>query len=65
MMLFSDDTTCFPNLFREELLFPPRPAKDDQIFTDPIPPDTLMVAEPRLVLGLKFSPCHIKCLDTN
>ena len=49
MMLFSDDTTCFPNLFREELLFPPRPAEDDRIFADPVPPDTLMVAGPRLV----------------
>ena len=49
MMLFSDDTTCFPNLFREELLFPPRSAEDDRIFADPVPPDTLMVAGPRLV----------------
>ena len=56
MMLFSDDTTCFPNLFREELLFPPRPAEDDRIFTGPVPPDTLMVAGPCLVPGLKFSP---------
>ena len=49
MMLFSDDTTCFPNLFREELLFPPHPAEDDRIFADPVPPDTLMVVGPRLV----------------
>ena len=65
MMLFSDDTTCFPNLFREELLFPPRPAEDDRIFADPVPPDTLMVAGPVWFPSLKFSPCYIECLDTN
>jgi hypothetical protein len=44
MMLFSDDTTCFPNLFLEELPCPPRPTEEDRMVADPVPPDTLMVA---------------------
>jgi len=44
MMLFSDDTMSFPILFRQELLSPPRPAEVDRILTEPVPPETLMVA---------------------
>jgi hypothetical protein len=44
MMLLFDDTMCFPNLFREELLSPPRPAEVDRILAELVPPETLMVA---------------------
>ena len=44
MVLFSDDTTCFPNLFLEELLYPPRLAEEARMLADPDPPDTLMIA---------------------
>jgi hypothetical protein len=33
---------AFPNLYREELLCPPRPV--DRILAEPVPPETLMVA---------------------
>ena len=46
MMLFYDDIMCFPNLFQEELLSPPRPVEVRQISDEPLPPETLLVAFP-------------------
>ena len=42
MVLFSNDTTCFPNLFVEKLLCRPCPAEEAQMVANPVPPDTLM-----------------------
>ena len=44
MMLFYDDIMCFPNLFQEELLSPPRPVEVGRILAEPVPLETLMVA---------------------
>ena len=60
MMLFYDDIMCFPNLFQEELLSPPRPVEVGRILAEPVPLETLMVAfadvpaaMPALVLIIK------------
>ena len=60
MMLFYDDIMCFPNLFQEELLSPPRPVEVGRILAEPIRQETLMVAfadvpaaMPALVLIIK------------
>jgi len=42
MVLFSNDTTCFPNLFVEKLLCRPCPAEEARMVANPVPPDTLM-----------------------
>jgi len=69
MMFFSDGITCFPNLFWEELLCPPRSVEVDWIMTELLPPETLMItfadvpgAMPSLVFDYKRCTPINSCL---